>query len=103
MSPNMARRRGATSARKAPSPRSDRQVIQQPASRRRRLAALPADRARRMRFIATGLLVLMAASYLTARELAVLYPHPAWGFVIAFTEAAMVGGLADWFAVTALF
>jgi len=29
--------------------------------------------------------------------------HPAWGFVLAFSEAAMVGGLADWFAVTALF
>ncbi len=29
--------------------------------------------------------------------------HPAWGYVNAFAEAAMVGGLADWFAVTALF
>jgi uncharacterized membrane-anchored protein YjiN (DUF445 family) len=29
--------------------------------------------------------------------------HPFWGFVRAFAEAAMVGGLADWFAVTALF
>jgi uncharacterized membrane-anchored protein YjiN (DUF445 family) len=28
---------------------------------------------------------------------------PALGFVKAFAEAAMVGGLADWFAVTALF
>ncbi|MFA7603106.1 MAG: DUF445 domain-containing protein [Novosphingobium sp.] len=56
-----------------------------------------------MRFIATGLLVIMAAGFLAARELSVLVPHPAWGFVIAFTEAAMVGGLADWFAVTALF
>ncbi|HXC73158.1 MAG TPA: DUF445 domain-containing protein, partial [Sphingomicrobium sp.] len=58
---------------------------------------------RRMRLIATGLLVLMAASFLVAREFSSFYPHPAWGFVIAFTEAAMVGGLADWFAVTALF
>jgi uncharacterized membrane-anchored protein YjiN (DUF445 family) len=56
-----------------------------------------------MRTIATGLLVLMAASFLCAREFSTLSPHPAWGFVIAFTEAAMVGGLADWFAVTALF
>ncbi|MDR2857161.1 MAG: DUF445 domain-containing protein [Novosphingobium sp.] len=56
-----------------------------------------------MRIFATGLLVLMAAGFLAARELAVLIPHPAWGFAIAFTEAAMVGGLADWFAVTALF
>ena len=29
--------------------------------------------------------------------------HPGWGYALAFTEAAMVGGLADWFAVTALF
>jgi uncharacterized membrane-anchored protein YjiN (DUF445 family) len=71
--------------------------------RRARLAALPADRARRVRFIATGLLVLMAAGFLTARHLSAAFPHPAWGFIVAFTEAAMVGGLADWFAVTALF
>lgn len=56
-----------------------------------------------MRMIATGLLLAMALSFLAARELSALFPHPAWGFVIAFTEAAMVGGLADWFAVTALF
>jgi uncharacterized membrane-anchored protein YjiN (DUF445 family) len=54
-----------------------------------------------MRAAATGLLILMAAIYLVAR----LYEpvHPAIGFVRAFAEAAMVGGLADWFAVTALF
>lgn len=56
---------------------------------------------RRMRFVATALLVAMAALYLTARELG--GHQPAWGFVRAFAEAAMVGGLADWFAVTALF
>lgn len=56
---------------------------------------------RGMRIIATGLLVLMAAIYAAAR---VAERHqPAWGFVRAFAEAAMVGGLADWFAVTALF
>jgi uncharacterized membrane-anchored protein YjiN (DUF445 family) len=55
----------------------------------------------RMYAVATGLLVLMAAAYLTAR---IFEPvHPAIGFVRAFAEAAMVGGLADWFAVTALF
>jgi uncharacterized membrane-anchored protein YjiN (DUF445 family) len=43
----------------------------------------------------------MAALYLVARALG--DRHPAWGFVRAFAEAAMVGGLADWFAVTALF
>jgi uncharacterized membrane-anchored protein YjiN (DUF445 family) len=56
-----------------------------------------------MRRIATGLLVAMAASFLLGRHLAGLYPHPAWGYALAFAEAAMVGGLADWFAVTALF
>ncbi len=56
---------------------------------------------RRMRLVATGLLVAMAATFLAARHFAPL--HPAIGFVRAFAEAAMVGGLADWFAVTALF
>ncbi|WP_374141887.1 DUF445 domain-containing protein [Sphingomonas sp.] len=55
----------------------------------------------RMRAIATGLLVAMAALYLIARSLVDV--HPLFGFVRAFAEAAMVGGLADWFAVTALF
>jgi uncharacterized membrane-anchored protein YjiN (DUF445 family) len=54
-----------------------------------------------MRLVATALLVAMAALYLVARALG--DRHPAWGFVRAFAEAAMVGGLADWFAVTALF
>jgi uncharacterized membrane-anchored protein YjiN (DUF445 family) len=62
---------------------------------------MPADRAFRMRVIATGLLLVMAAAFLLLRRFE--GPHPAWGFAIAFTEAAMVGGLADWFAVTALF
>ena len=56
---------------------------------------------RRMRLVATGLLVAMAAVFLATRPLEPL--HPAWGFLRAFAEAAMVGGLADWFAVTALF
>lgn len=62
---------------------------------------LPPDKARRMRMFATGLLVLMAGVFLIARHFHDLYP--AWGYVLAFSEAAMVGGLADWFAVTALF
>jgi uncharacterized membrane-anchored protein YjiN (DUF445 family) len=57
--------------------------------------------ARGMRIIATGMLVLMAAVFLLASRYQDV--HPAWGFVRAFAEAAMVGGLADWFAVTALF
>ncbi len=55
----------------------------------------------RMRVIATAMLVAMAATFLVARTIEPM--HPAWGFVRAFAEAAMVGGLADWFAVTALF
>ncbi|WP_184165092.1 DUF445 domain-containing protein [Sphingomonas kyeonggiensis] len=54
-----------------------------------------------MRLVATGLLVAMAAIFLLARAFDHL--HPALGYVRAFAEAAMVGGLADWFAVTALF
>jgi uncharacterized membrane-anchored protein YjiN (DUF445 family) len=54
-----------------------------------------------MKVVATGLLVVMAAVFFTTRALEPSYP---WlGFVKAFAEAAMVGGLADWFAVTALF
>jgi uncharacterized membrane-anchored protein YjiN (DUF445 family) len=55
---------------------------------------------RRMKRNATGLLVLAAAVFLAtfaAPDTALL------GFVRAGAEAAMVGGLADWFAVTALF
>jgi uncharacterized membrane-anchored protein YjiN (DUF445 family) len=59
------------------------------------------DRARRMRRMATGLLVAMAALFALARSQ--LGTHPAWDWALSFTEAAMVGGLADWFAVTALF
>jgi len=54
-----------------------------------------------MKRVATGMLLAMAAVYLLARAFVDL--HPAVGFVKAFAEAAMVGGLADWFAVTALF
>lgn len=58
-----------------------------------------------MRIVATSLLLAMAACFLLLRRFADQSgeSHPAWGFAIAFTEAAMVGGLADWFAVTALF
>jgi uncharacterized membrane-anchored protein YjiN (DUF445 family) len=54
-----------------------------------------------MKVVATGLLLVMAAVFLVTRA---FEPHYPWlGFVKAFSEAAMVGGLADWFAVTALF
>ncbi|USI74528.1 DUF445 domain-containing protein [Sphingomonas morindae] len=54
-----------------------------------------------MRRFAAALLLAMASLFLVARQLMPL--HPGWGYVRAFAEAAMVGGLADWFAVTALF
>ena len=55
----------------------------------------------RMKRVATGLLVLALLVFLIARLFEPAYP---WvGFVRATAEASLVGGLADWFAVTALF
>ena len=54
-----------------------------------------------MKVVATGLLIVMAAVFAVTR--AIEPGHPWLGYVKAFAEAAMVGGLADWFAVTALF
>jgi uncharacterized membrane-anchored protein YjiN (DUF445 family) len=54
-----------------------------------------------MRFVATGLLVAMVVVFFAARHYEAAWPAAAW--VRAFAEAAMVGALADWFAVTALF
>lgn len=65
------------------------------------LHPLGVDKTRRMRIAATGLLLLIAAGFILLRRFE--GPHPVWGYAIAFAEAAMVGGLADWFAVTALF
>jgi uncharacterized membrane-anchored protein YjiN (DUF445 family) len=54
-----------------------------------------------MKRAATGLLIAMAGLFAVTRWLEPTYP---WlSYVKAFAEAAMVGGLADWFAVTALF
>ncbi len=58
---------------------------------------------RGMRIVASGLLVLMAGLYLFARAHEAPGSAAGWGYLRAFAEAAMVGGLADWFAVTALF
>ena len=54
-----------------------------------------------MRRLATGLLVLMALVFLAALYFEPRVPQ--LGYVRAFAEAAMIGALADWFAVTALF
>jgi len=57
-------------------------------------------RLRRMKAIALSLLVAAAVVYLATLRL----DHSgAWGYVNTMAEAAMVGALADWFAVTALF
>jgi uncharacterized membrane-anchored protein YjiN (DUF445 family) len=50
---------------------------------------------------ATGLLVFALAIFVAARVLEAA--HPWLGFVRATAEASLVGGLADWFAVTAIF
>ena len=55
----------------------------------------------RMRRIATGVLVGMALIYVLAKTLQT--QAAGWGYLAAFAEAAMVGALADWFAVVALF
>lgn len=57
---------------------------------------------KKMRRIATALLALMAVLFVLGLHLE-RNVHPHWGFLTAFAEAGMVGGLADWFAVTALF
>jgi uncharacterized membrane-anchored protein YjiN (DUF445 family) len=56
---------------------------------------------RRMKAIAGGALVFAAMIFVICKVLG--NQHGAWPFVQATSEAAMVGGLADWFAVTALF
>jgi uncharacterized membrane-anchored protein YjiN (DUF445 family) len=55
----------------------------------------------RMRTLATGLLGLMVGVFVLARSFEATFPFLSW--VRAFAEAAMVGALADWFAVVALF
>jgi uncharacterized membrane-anchored protein YjiN (DUF445 family) len=57
---------------------------------------------RKMRIIATGLLVAMAFLFVIGSRLHHVYGGY-WSFLRAFAEAGMIGGLADWFAVTALF
>ena len=56
---------------------------------------------RRVKLLATLVLAVTFAVFIGARWLLPL--HPAFGFVAAFAEAATIGGLADWYAVVALF
>src|SRR5665811_821390 len=53
---------------------------------------------RRMRVVALSLLLFAAMVFIATRN-----RDGAWGYVNTTAEAAMVGALADWFAVTALF
>jgi len=58
---------------------------------------------RRMKAIATGLIAVAAVVYVLAARVE-RAGGPEWvGYLAAAAEAAMIGGLADWFAVTALF
>jgi uncharacterized membrane-anchored protein YjiN (DUF445 family) len=56
---------------------------------------------RRVKAQATLVLVGTLTLFVVAKVL--LHVHPAFGFVAAFAEAATIGGLADWYAVVALF
>ena len=56
---------------------------------------------RRLQRLALAMLLAAAAIFVVARSQE--DGHPWVGYVRAFAEAAMVGALADWFAVTALF
>src|SRR5215216_1733670 len=56
---------------------------------------------RRIKALATLVLSGTLALFVAAKML--LPVHPAFGFVAAFAEAATIGGLADWYAVVALF
>jgi uncharacterized membrane-anchored protein YjiN (DUF445 family) len=64
-------------------------------------AAEPTQRLRRTRGFATALLAAMAVVFVAATW---FLPRSPWVDALrAFAEAALIGGLADWFAVTALF
>jgi uncharacterized membrane-anchored protein YjiN (DUF445 family) len=68
------------------------------------LAAIDVQRAaelRRVKMLANAVLAGALAVLLFARTM--MGRHPAFGFVAAFAEAAAIGGLADWYAVVALF
>src|SRR3954466_9031679 len=56
---------------------------------------------RRVKALATLVLAATLTLFIAAKSL--LHIHPAFGFIAAFAEAATIGGLADWYAVVALF
>ncbi|PIT03880.1 membrane protein [Bradyrhizobium nitroreducens] len=56
---------------------------------------------RRVKALATLVLAATLLLFVVAKWL--LPVHPVFGFIAAFAEAATIGGLADWYAVVALF
>lgn len=58
---------------------------------------------RNYKMLATGLFLLMAITFIIMTIIQKSTPSHWVGYIRAFSEAAMVGALADWFAVTALF
>jgi uncharacterized membrane-anchored protein YjiN (DUF445 family) len=64
-------------------------------------AQLKDERLARIKGAATGLLVAVSVLYVVATLLTPRYP--ALAYLAATCEAAMIGALADWFAVVALF
>src|SRR5881628_3333580 len=56
---------------------------------------------RRVKAIAALVLASCLVVFIAAKSL--LHIHPAFGLIAAFAEAATIGGLADWYAVVALF
>src|SRR3954452_13120352 len=111
--PRATRHYGFVQTSPAPAPSAGTSPPPPPGPRSRRVAVEvglgrggPADKARdlrRMKTLATGLLLGATVVFLLARwgEAA---GAPGWvGYVRATAEPAMVGALADWFAVTALF
>src|ERR1041385_643096 len=56
---------------------------------------------KRVKLQATLVLVGTLTLFIAAKSL--LHIHPVFGFIAAFAEAATIGGLADWYAVVALF
>jgi uncharacterized membrane-anchored protein YjiN (DUF445 family) len=86
-----------TEPRSAPAPQSPDVLRLQPLKDEE----LKREQLDKMKFRATGLLVIATVVYVVARVLESRWP---WmGYVRATAEASMVGGIADWFAVTALF
>jgi uncharacterized membrane-anchored protein YjiN (DUF445 family) len=57
----------------------------------------------RCKRVAVAMLAGAAALFVAATWMEVRHPHWAFGLLVAMAEAAMIGGLADWFAVVALF